>query len=60
MKTQQQLQSRFRGIDESHTLTVDSKPEEHNVIFLTDALEVLQALPNNTLSHLAKALQLLI
>ena len=43
------------------SLAVDSKPEEHHIIslFLTDTLSVLQALTNNKLTHLTKALQLL-
>ena len=38
---------------------VDSQQKSTMAVFLSDALSVLQALTNNTLSHLAKALQLL-
>ena len=41
------------------SLVVDSQQKSTMVGFLTDVLSVLQALTNNKLSHLEKALQLL-
>jgi len=41
------------------SLAVDSQQKSIMAVFLTDALSVLQALTNNTLPHLANALQLL-
>ena len=38
---------------------MDSKKKSSMAVFLTDTLSVLQALTNNELPHLAKALQLL-
>jgi len=40
-------------------LAVDSQQKSTMAVFLTDALSVLQALTNNKLPHLAKALQFL-
>jgi len=41
------------------SLAVDSQQKSTMAVFLTDALSILQALTNNKLPHLAKALQLL-
>jgi len=41
------------------SLAVDTQQKSTMAVFLTDALSVLQALTNNKLPQLAKALQLL-